>query len=60
VIAARLLSGDAATSLEQLVSRLSLEPGIHAVHWHTAEDPGLLPVPAPAPVSDPAGTDDDS
>jgi hypothetical protein len=35
-----LLSGDAATSLEKLVARLSLEPGIHGVHWHAAADPG--------------------
>ena len=48
-----LLAGDAATRLEQLVSRLSLEPGIHAVHWHTADDPGPLPVTAPAPVPAP-------
>jgi putative Mg2+ transporter-C (MgtC) family protein len=34
LIAHLLLSGDAATRLEQLVARLSLEPGIHAVHWH--------------------------
>lgn len=33
-----LLDGDAATRLETLVSRLSLEPGIHAVHWHTADE----------------------
>jgi putative Mg2+ transporter-C (MgtC) family protein len=38
-----LLAGDAATRLEQLVSRLSLEPGIHAVHWHTADDPSPCP-----------------
>jgi hypothetical protein len=38
-----LLDGDAATHLEQLVARLSLEPGIHAVHWHTADDPALWP-----------------
>ena len=52
-----LLSGDAATSLEQLVSRLSLEPGIHTMHWHTAEDP--RPLAASAPVPDPDGSDDD-
>ena len=60
LIAHLLLSGDAATSLEALVSRLSLEPGIHAVHWHTAEDPGPLAVPASAPVPDPPGSGDDS
>jgi putative Mg2+ transporter-C (MgtC) family protein len=34
-----LLDGDAPAGLEQLVARLSLEPGIHAIHWHTAADP---------------------
>ncbi|HEY6791024.1 MAG TPA: hypothetical protein VI365_27320 [Trebonia sp.] len=53
-----LLAGDAATRLEQLVSRLSLEPGIHAVHWHTADDPSPLPVTAPAPAADAAGAGD--
>ncbi|MBV8932490.1 MAG: hypothetical protein JO285_08075, partial [Kutzneria sp.] len=33
-----LLDGDAAARLEQLVARLSLEPGISAVHWHSADD----------------------
>ena len=33
-----LLDGHAPTALEQLVARLSLEPGIHGVHWHTADD----------------------
>jgi putative Mg2+ transporter-C (MgtC) family protein len=42
-----LLAGDVATRLEQLVSRLSLEPGISAVHWHAADEHGPLPVPAP-------------
>jgi putative Mg2+ transporter-C (MgtC) family protein len=50
-----LLAGDAATRLEQLVSRLSLEPGIHAVRWHAAYHPGPLPAPAPAPAADAAG-----
>ena len=31
-----LLDGKAPTHLETLVARLSLEPGIHAVHWHAA------------------------
>jgi hypothetical protein len=53
-----LLAGDAATRLEQLVSRLSLEPGIHAVYWHTADDPSPLPVTAPAPAADAAGAGD--
>lgn len=29
----------ATARLEKLVARLSLEPGIHAVHWHTVDDP---------------------
>lgn len=53
-----LLSGDAATALEHLVARLSLEPGIHTVHWRAADDAGPLAVPAPA--TDPAGSDGDS
>jgi putative Mg2+ transporter-C (MgtC) family protein len=37
----RLLLGDKAPAqLEQIVARLSLEPGIHTVHWHSA---GTLP-----------------
>jgi len=34
LIAHLLLRGDAATRLEALVARLSLEPGINDVHWH--------------------------
>jgi len=38
-LTAHLLAGrDAASRLEQLVSRLSLEPGIHGVHWHSADE----------------------
>lgn len=49
-LAARLLlNGNAATRLEQMVARLSLEPGIHAVHWHAAGDPAALPAPALSP-----------
>ena len=44
-----LLNGDAATRLEQLVARLSLEPGIRAVHWHAADGPAALPAPLSAP-----------
>lgn len=39
-----LVGGDAAARLEQLVARVSLEPGISAVHWHSADEP--VPVPA--------------
>ena len=35
-----LLDGDAPSRLETLIARLSLEPGIHAVHWHTDDEPG--------------------
>ena len=42
-----LLNGNAAARLEQLVARLSLEPGIHAVHWHAADGPAAA-VPATA------------
>jgi uncharacterized membrane protein YhiD involved in acid resistance len=45
-----LLDGDAAAGLEQLVARLSLEPDICAVHWHTADDPVAAPAPPPAPA----------
>jgi putative Mg2+ transporter-C (MgtC) family protein len=39
-LSARLFTdGDPPAILEQLVARLSLEPGIHAVHWHTDNDP---------------------
>ena len=51
-----LLNGNAATRLEQLVARLSLEPGIHAVHWHAADD--AAPLQAPAPPPDGAGDED--
>ena len=44
-----LLDGDAATRLENLVARLSIEPGILAVHWHSAE---REPMPASAAASD--------
>jgi putative Mg2+ transporter-C (MgtC) family protein len=38
-----LVGGDAAARLEQLVSRLSLEPGIHSVHWHSADELEVTP-----------------
>jgi putative Mg2+ transporter-C (MgtC) family protein len=43
-----LLDGDAPAVLERLIARLSLEPGIHAVHWHTADDPALTDIHDPA------------
>jgi len=51
-----LLNGNAAVHLEQLVARLSLEPGIHAVHWHTADDPSPLSV-TPVLAADPTEPD---
>ncbi len=36
-----LVGGGAATFMEALVARLSLEPGIHDVHWHSADEPDL-------------------
>jgi putative Mg2+ transporter-C (MgtC) family protein len=42
-----LLDGDAPPLLEQLIARLSLEPGIHAVDWHTDTDTDTVPAPAP-------------
>jgi putative Mg2+ transporter-C (MgtC) family protein len=38
-----LVGGNAPTLLEALVARLSLEPGIHDVHWHSADEPDLAP-----------------
>ncbi|MEV6927597.1 MgtC/SapB family protein [Dactylosporangium sp. NPDC051485] len=38
-----LVDGDAPTRLEQLVARLSLERGIHAVHWHTTDPDNPAP-----------------
>jgi len=35
-----LPDGDAPVRLEQIVARLSLEPGIHAVHWHIIDEAG--------------------
>jgi putative Mg2+ transporter-C (MgtC) family protein len=42
-----LVTGDAPTRLERLIARLSLEPGIHGVHWHSSDD---------TPPTDPTGT----
>ncbi|GAA1983464.1 MgtC/SapB family protein [Kitasatospora viridis] len=33
------ITGDVAAALEQVVSRLSLEPGIQDLHWHLEEEP---------------------
>ncbi|MFJ8637005.1 MgtC/SapB family protein [Streptomyces sp. NPDC093568] len=37
--AAVALSGDPARSLEQLIARLSLEPGVRDLHWHLDDTP---------------------
>jgi hypothetical protein len=40
------------TSMEQLVARLSLEPGLRTVHWHSADESDLPPaLAAPAAES---------
>jgi putative Mg2+ transporter-C (MgtC) family protein len=43
-----LLEGDAATRLETIIARLSIEPGIQAVHWHSAEREPISPGAAEA------------
>jgi putative Mg2+ transporter-C (MgtC) family protein len=48
--ASLLLDGDAASRLETIVARLSIEPGIQAVHWHSAA--------APEPISAGAAEED--
>jgi putative Mg2+ transporter-C (MgtC) family protein len=48
-----LVGGDPAQLLEELVARISLEPGIRAVHWHSAdqlEAAPVLAVPEPEPA----------
>ena len=42
-----LIDGDAPVLLERLVGRLSLEPGVHAVHWHNANDESDPELPEP-------------
>lgn len=49
-LSARLLcGGNAPAALEQLVARLSLEPGLQAVHWHTGP---LFEERAPVPAGE--------
>ncbi|MGW5367984.1 MgtC/SapB family protein [Streptomyces sp. NPDC004009] len=31
-------SGDVAGALEQVITRLSLEPGVHDLHWHVDDE----------------------
>ncbi|WEO92835.1 MgtC/SapB family protein [Streptomyces sp. FXJ1.172] len=38
VRAAVTISGDVAAALEQVISRLSLEPGVHDLHWHVDDE----------------------
>lgn len=47
-----LVDDNAPVRLEQLVARLSLEPGVHSVHWHTADEP--------EPALSPRGRDQDT
>ena len=47
--ASLLLDGDAPSRLENLVARLSIEPGIQGVHWRSADQE---PLPASAAVGD--------
>ena len=51
--ASLLLDGDAATRLENLVARLSLEPGIQAVHWHSVSDDQAAARPEPVEPVEP-------
>jgi putative Mg2+ transporter-C (MgtC) family protein len=44
-----LFRGDAAPRLEALVSRLSLEPGLTGVHWHSADEATLASSLAASP-----------
>ena len=48
-----LIGGDAAARLEALVARLSLEPGLYGVHWHSADEPDTALLPAPSAVGSP-------
>jgi putative Mg2+ transporter-C (MgtC) family protein len=52
-----LLSGDAAERMEQLVARLSLEPGLRTVRWHSADETDLPPALA-APAAQSASPDE--
>ena len=38
------VDGEAGKALEQVVTRLSLEPGVRDLHWHLEEDPQTEPV----------------
>jgi putative Mg2+ transporter-C (MgtC) family protein len=51
-----MVGGDAAALLEQLVARVSLEPGIRAVHWHSADERDLAPTLA-VPETEPGSPD---
>jgi putative Mg2+ transporter-C (MgtC) family protein len=48
-----LVGGDAAARLEALVARLSLEPGLYGVHWHSAGEPDTALLPASSAAGSP-------
>jgi putative Mg2+ transporter-C (MgtC) family protein len=57
-LTARLLAGDdAAQRLEELVARVSLEPGIRGVHWHSTDEPSPAP-PLAVPEEEPGSPDE--
>jgi putative Mg2+ transporter-C (MgtC) family protein len=59
-LTARLLvGGDAAQLLEELVARVSLEPGIRAVRWHSADEADRAPALA-VPDAEPGAPDDET
>jgi putative Mg2+ transporter-C (MgtC) family protein len=55
-LSAHLLAGkDAAARLEALVARLSLEPGLYGVHWHSADESDATHLSAPSMAGSPDG-----
>jgi putative Mg2+ transporter-C (MgtC) family protein len=55
-----LVGGDAPQLLEELVARVSLEPGIRTVHWHSADEADRPPPPLPVPEPEPGSPDDET
>jgi hypothetical protein len=54
-----LIGADAAQRLEELVARVSLEPGIRTVHWHSVDETELAPTLA-VPESGSGSPDDET